>query len=174
MQGQDIDPQTDFMQKLEELMCNSVDVPLELVQARQSIDCAVQLTMTNSKFLRKVYARQGLYQPFISRIFSKIFNAENGTNLKIKIQLPPPMFLNITNVDQLSNNIVNLAQTIADIEIPDGDPGDQNAQWTKSVLLAKIKKNLLKSFIDFNTMDKIKDEVQQDISRTVNAEEQEQ
>lgn len=173
MQGQDIDPQTDFMQKLEELMCNSVDVPLELIQARQSIDYAVQLTMTNSKFLRKVYARQGQYQKFISRIFTKIYNAEYGTNMKIKIQLPPPMFLNITNVDQLSNNIVNLSQTIADIEIPDGDPNDQNAQWTKSVLVSRVKKNLLKSFIDFNVMDKIKDEVQQEISRTAqNTEEQ--
>ena len=168
MQGQDIDPQTDFMQKLEELMCNSVDVPLELIQARQSIDYAVQLTMTNSKFLRKIYSRQGKYQPFISRIFSKIYNAEYGTNMKIKIQLPPPMFLNITNVDQLSNNIVNLSQTIADIEIPDGDPQDQNAQWTKSVLVARIKKNLLKSFIDFNVMDKIRDETQQEISRQYN------
>lgn len=174
MQGQSVDPQPELMQKLEEMAVNSTDVPLELIQARQSIDYAVQLTMTNSKFLRKVYSRQAIYQIYLSRIFTKLYNAEYFEATNIKIQLPPPVFLNITNTDQLSNNIVNLAQTITDIQIAE-DGNDPNNQLARSILNTKIKRDFLKSFIDFDRMDKLTNEVLQQVSvMTNNGEEQEQ
>ena len=164
MQGQSVDPQSDLMEKLEEMAVNSTDVPLELIQARNSIDYAVQLTMTNSKFLRKIYTRQGQFQAYLSRIFTKLYNAEYFESINIKIQLPPPMFLNITNVDQLSNNIVNLAQTITDIEIAENQD-DPNNNLARTILNTKIKRDMLKSFVDFNRMDKLLNETMQEVSK---------
>ena len=167
MQGQSVDPQSDLMEKLEEMAVNSTDVPLELIQARNSIDYAVQLTMTNSKFLRKIYTRQGKFQAYLSRIFTKLYNAEYFESINIKIQLPPPMFLNITNVDQLSNNIVNLAQTITDIEIAENQD-DPNNNLARTILNTKIKRDMLKSFVDFNRMDKLLNETMQEVSKLTN------
>ena len=174
MQGQSVDPQSDLMEKLEEMAVNSTDVPLELIQARNSIDYAVQLTMTNSKFLRKIYTRQGKFQAYLSRIFTKLYNAEYFESINIKIQLPPPMFLNITNVDQLSNNIVNLAQTITDIEIAENQD-DPNNNLARTILNTKIKRDMLKSFVDFNRMDKLLNETMQEVSKlTGNTNQEEQ
>lgn len=174
MQGQSVDPQSDLMEKLEEMAVNSTDVPLELIQARNSIDYAVQLTMTNSKFLRKIYTRQGKFQVYLSRIFTKLYNAEYFESINIKIQLPPPMFLNITNVDQLSNNIVNLAQTITDIEIAENQD-DPNNNLARTILNTKIKRDMLKSFVDFNRMDKLLNETMQEVSKlTGNTNQEEQ
>lgn len=162
MQGQNVDPQSELMQKLEEMAVNAVDVPLELIQARQSIDYAVQFTMSNTKFLRKVFNRQARFQPFLSRIFTKLYNAEYHENAAIKVSLPPPAFLSITNTDQLSNNIVNLAATIADTVIPE-DQNDPDNQLARSMITTEIRKDYLKSFIDFSKADQLKDKVLQKI-----------
>ena len=77
------------------------------------------------------------------------------------------MFLNITNVDQLSNNIVNLAQTITDIEIAENQD-DPNNNLARTILNTKIKRDMLKSFVDFNRMDKLLNETMQEVSKLTN------
>lgn len=116
MQGQTVDVKTDLMNMLEEMAINSTDVPLELIQARQSIDYAVQLTMTNSKFLRKVYNRQAKYQVILSSLVTKLFNAEYNTTYDLEVTLPPPMFLNIANTNQLIINTKEYVDSIVDFE----------------------------------------------------------
>lgn len=172
MQGQDIDPQTDMMQNLKELALNSIETPLELVQARQSVDYAIMFTMTNSKFLRTCYRRQAKFQPFMGRIFSKIYNAEYFENVSIKITLPPPSFLNITNMDQFTSNIQNLSQNIADIMLPDGDESDPDAQYLKNTYFSKVRRMFLKSFVDFNKMDQLLSETKQEIKSRYKPQEQ--
>lgn len=164
MQGQQIEVQTEFMTKLEEMAVNATDVPLELISIRHSIEYASQLTMTNSKFLRKIYTRQGKYQQNLSRIFTKIYCAEYLENVNIQVTLPPPIFLNITNTDQLANNIMNLSQTIADIVCPDGDP-DPDAPLVKATVLSKIKRSKLESFVDFAEVDRLVNEARQDVAQ---------
>ena len=84
------------------------------------------------------------------------------------------MFLNITNVDQLSNNIVNLAQTITDIEIAENQD-DPNNNLARTILNTKIKRDMLKSFVDFNRMDKLLNETMQEVSKlTGNTNQEEQ
>ena len=84
------------------------------------------------------------------------------------------MFLNITNIDQLSNNIVNLAQTITDIEIAENQD-DPNNNLARTILNTKIKRDMLKSFVDFNRMDKLLNETMQEVSKlTGNTNQEEQ
>ena len=49
---------------------------LELINARQSLDYAIQATMSNSKLMRLTYKRQDMYEIFLSQITSKIYNYE--------------------------------------------------------------------------------------------------
>ena len=173
MQGQDIDPQTELMNQLLEMAVNNIDVPLELIQARQSIDYAVQFTMSNSKFLRKVFNRQAKFQPYLSRIFSKLYNYQYHESAIIHITLPPPAFLSITNTDQLSNNIVNLSQTITDIAIPI-DQNDPLNEVKRNLLLTKVKRDYLKTYVDFDRIDKFAKEAEQEVAMLTQSNDQQQ
>jgi hypothetical protein len=54
MQGQQVEIKTELLNLLEESAINPTGVPIEIIQNRQSPDYAMQLTMSNSKFLRFV------------------------------------------------------------------------------------------------------------------------
>ena len=165
MPGQRIDPPTEQLQALEEMAINSTDVPLELIQARQSMDYAVHYTMTNSKFLRKIYNRQSSYAKFLSIIFTKIYNYEYNTNEKLVVTLPPPMFLNITNTNQVIQNTMEFANNITNIYMAD-EPNES----VKARFLTKVQKYYLGSYLDMDILDKLRNEAEQEI--TIKASEQ--
>lgn len=157
MPGQRIEPPTDLLNELEEQMINPTDVPLELIQARMSMDYAVHYTMTNSKFLRKIYHRQGQYQRFLSIIFTKIFNYEYNMDATIEVQLPPPVFLNITNSNQIISNTNEFSEQIVAI-----DMADETDEMVKTIYGKKVKKHYLNSYLDIGILDKFREEAEQE------------
>ena len=145
MQGQQINPQTELMDMLEQMAINSTDVPIELIQARQSIDYAVQLTMTNSKFLRKVYNRQAKFQKFCTAIVTKIYNAEYNEDTTLTVNLPPPMFLNISNTNQIISNTKEYVNSIWE-----EDTAEEKDETVKSIYKRKLLQYHLGSYININ------------------------
>ena len=117
MQGQDFNPNTELMDKLEEMAINSTDMPIEFIQNRmQSLDFAVQATTVNSKVLRSTYKRQSIFEYYISRIQTKLYNSEYNENIRIAGSLPAPLFLHMTNINQMIENTRQYVQSIADYE----------------------------------------------------------
>lgn len=157
--GQRIEPPTELLNELEEVMVNQTDVPLEVIQARQSMDYAVHYTMTNSKFLRKIYHRQGQYQPFLSDIFTKIYNYEYEDDTKVEIQLPPPMFLNITNTNQIISNVNEYTDQIVNI-----DMADETNEVVRNIYTRKVKLHYLGTYLDVGILDRLKEEAQHEAS----------
>lgn len=137
------------MNALEEMAINGTDVPLELIQARQSLDYAIQLTMTNSKFLRRVYKRQSKAEYFFSRIFTRIYNCEFEDTEDIDVSLPAPAFLNMTNINQLMNNSKEYAASIAETELAD-ETDEVRARFIK-----KMMRHNISTHIDTNLVDKL-------------------
>ena len=119
MPGQNIEAPTELMDKLEEMAINTTGIPIEIIQARQSIDYAMQLTMSSSKVLRFCYKRQDLYQSLLEQLISPIYNYEYGTNINIGVELPPPSFINVTNTNQLVDNTKNFVNSIVETELID-------------------------------------------------------
>ena len=117
MPGQQFTDNTDRMQQLKEMAINSTDVPFEIIQSRQSVDYAMQLSMSSSRFLRKVYHRQSLYTPFLERIVTKLYNYEFGKHEDLDVILPPPMFINMANTNQLVDNIKQFITTTTEYEM---------------------------------------------------------
>jgi hypothetical protein len=150
MQGQNIEIKTELLNILEEMSVNSTDVPLELIQARQSIDYAVQLTMTNSKFLRKVYNRQSVCEEIFSRLCTKIYNAEYEEDDVLNVTLPPPMFLNITNTMQMLTNTNDFCEGLVNIEM-----ADEEDDMTKVIYGKLLKKHYLGSYMDVDLMERL-------------------
>lgn len=110
MPGMKTDIDQELMDRLEKMAINPTDVPLEMIETRQSLDFAIQATMVNSKLARKSYRRQDKMQKFGSIIISKIFNYEYGENVDITMQLPAPAFLNMNN----TNNLLSSTESYLD------------------------------------------------------------
>lgn len=146
MPGQDVNVPTDLMEQLQEMAINSTGIPIEIIQARQSIDYAMQLTMSSSKVLRFCYKRQELYQDLLSRLISPIYNYEYDENVIIKITLPPPSFINITNTNQLIDNTKGFVQSIAEVELAD----EQNEK-IRSIYTRELFKHYIGTHLDIST-----------------------
>lgn len=151
IQGQNIDIKTDLMNILEEMAINATNVPMELVQTRQnSIDYAIQLTMSNSKFLRFVFKRQSRVNVLFSRILEKIYNYHFHKRDTLSFTLPPPTFLSLTNNSQFFENLQQYAQLIAAIKW-DGDPNDENG---KNWFMKEIMENTSGSYYNKDFIEK--------------------
>lgn len=147
MQGQNVEIKTELLNILEEAAINPTGVPIEIIQNRQSPDYAMQLTMSNSKFLRFVYARQSDFQEQMSSLYNKIYNIEYGTNDRIKVILPPPLFINVTNTNQLIANTNEYCENIANIMMADEQDDMLKAKFAK---LLKI--HHLGSYLNMNVI----------------------
>lgn len=133
MPGQQVEIKTDLLNLLEESAINVTGVPIEIIQNRQSPDYAMQLTMSNSKFLRFVYSRQGDFQKAIAPLYTKIYDIEYQSNDQITVTLPPPLFINVTNTNQLIVNTSDYCDNVTNIIMAD----EQN-----EVIRAKFAKEL--------------------------------
>ena len=151
MQGQQIDTPTEMLERMEDAAVSSTDVPLEFVQSVNSVDYAARFTMSNSKFLRKVYKRQRVCQQHFTVIFRKLYNYEyNENDTTMKILLPAPAFLAMSNSQQLIDNVKNYAQAISEIVLkPDED------EAVKQEFLNTYIRNQLGTYIDFNQIDEM-------------------
>ena len=115
--GQQTEIKTELMNMLEEMAVNATDVPFEVVNARQQVDYATHLTMTNTKFLQKINNRQGTTQRMFSRIITKIynyeFNMDSDNTDELEVVLPPPIYLHAVNSGQIVDAVASLSTSLA-------------------------------------------------------------
>lgn len=169
MNGQQIEFKSELMTMLEESAINMTDIPLEMIQLRQSVEYATQLTMSSSKVLRKVYNRQAKFQPSLTRMFTKLYDNEFGNeNIAFEIKLPPPMFLNITNTNQMINNVTDYSTSITDIMLDDED------EKIKKYVIREIIKNNLGTYLNMNEIQNIINIAKQQASRDDNGADEEE
>jgi hypothetical protein len=157
MQGQQIEIKTELLNLLEEAAINSTGVPLELIQSRQSPDYAMQLTMSNTKFLRFVYGRQSLFQQMIQPLLTKIYDIEYGTTDSIDVTLPPPLFINVTNTNQLIVNTSDFCNSIVEIFM-----GDSQDDIIKAKVGKKLKAYYLGSYVNMGIINNAIEEAKQE------------
>lgn len=126
MEGQNIDPQTELLEKLEEQAINPTGITVELVNARLSLDFATQLTMSNTKFMRFVLKRQAKFEMYLGHIMTDIYNTEHEGVDKITVEsvLPTPIMFNINNLNQILDLVDQQAQKMSELEYPDTNDED--------------------------------------------------
>lgn len=151
MQGQDIQTPTDIMEKMEDMAVGTV-CPLEFVNSTMQQDFAVRFTMSNTKFLKSVYTIQRKTQKFFTKIYTKIYNYEFGeNNAVIKIILPPPAYLSMTNNAQLFDNISQMADKIIETEMPDEEE-NVKMEWKRLYI-----RETLSTYIDYDMVGRLLD-----------------
>lgn len=150
MQGQDIQPPTEIMDRLEESAINSTDVPLEVINARMSMDFATHYTMSNTRFLRKVIKRQSICEEtrMYSGILTRVYNLEYKKTDVLRLVLPMPLFLDVSNTSQILQNVTDLCNNISEAFL---DPNeDENV---KNIFTKKIKMEYLSTYINIDKME---------------------
>lgn len=158
MQGQQIDPQTELMDRLEEMAINSTEMPIEYIQNRmQSLDFAIQATMVNAKIVRSTFKRQSLYEPYLSRIQSKLYNWEFNENITITCTLPMPMFLHITNINQMLENVKQHVQLVADYEYEAEMQTNPNAEAEKAIFIRSMMRKYLTTYLKLDEIEQEKE-----------------
>lgn len=156
MQGQEFNPQTELMDKLEEMAINSTDMPIEFIQNRmQSLDFAVQATTVNAKVLRSTYKRQSILEYYLSRLQSKLYNSEYNENININCSLPAPLFLHMTNINQMIENTKQYVQSIADYEY-EATSNVEGNDAMKSIFIRNMMRNKLMAYLKLNEVDEMK------------------
>ena len=148
---------------LEEMAINSTEGPMEMIQMRQSVEYAAQLTMSSSKFLRKVYNRQSKFEKNITRIINKIYNNEYDDNITIDVILPPPMFLNITNTNQMMTNVNEYSSSVAQLII---DPNED--EEVKNYVIRQINKFNLGTYLNIPELEEIANQARQEAAKKSN------
>ena len=151
--GQNIEVKTDFMNSLEEMAVDLTGVTIEMLNARKEEQTATHITMTNSRFLMKIYARQQAYQKFLSLICTKIYQAEYDTTDTIEVKLPPPAFLNFTNVTQLLGLGGELINNIVQMKM-----GAEQDEEIKAEFIGKLMRYYYDTFLPMDEIDKLADE----------------
>lgn len=148
MEGQRIETPTELMERYQNDAVASTDVPYEFVQNVDQVDYATRFTMSNSKFLRKVYKEQRICQDAFSAVYTKIYNYEFGENERcIKVLLPAPAFLSMTNSEQLMSNTRNYIQAIADSELA------SESDEVKNEFMRVMTRSLLGNYVDYSKVD---------------------
>lgn len=162
MQGQNIDPQTELMDRLQTMAVDATDVPFEIVQARQSMDYAIQATMSNSRFLKKIYNRQTIANRFLSKIMTLLYRGEfDSPTATIKVNLPVPMFLNLTNTNQFIVNANDIATSTAAAFGADLD------DTTRALFENNLKARLLEGYLDMDMITAVKDKTRLQAAKLV-------
>lgn len=153
MQGQDINPQTELLETLEEMAISSTDVPYEFIQSSKMVDFATRLTMSNGKFLRAMFKRQALTEIFFSTIVSKVYNYEYEENDNLEVMLPPPAFLNISNANQMIQSVNEYVTNILEMEME--EETDENV---KAIYSKKLKLHYLSTYLDMKSIKKYREQ----------------
>lgn len=133
MPGQDIQSPTELMDQLEEMAVNATGIPIEIIQARQSVDYAMQLTMSSSKVLRWCYKRQEIFEAQLRDLITPMYNYEYNESIDINVTLPPPSFINVTNTNQLVDNTKTFVQSLVEVELANEEDDQLKNAYTTAL-----------------------------------------
>ena len=165
MPGQNIEIKTDFMNMLEEVAVNETGVSLEMTNSRLQEQTATHITMTNTRFLMKIFARQKLYEEILSSLYTKIYQNEFQNNDILQVELPPPVMLKFTNTSQILALANELIQNITTMKM-----GSEQDEELKSMFTGKLMRYYFNSFLPMDEIDKLADDARVDLQVKRNAE----
>lgn len=174
MEGQNIDPQTELLEKLEEAAINATGIPIELVNARLQLDFATQLTMSNTKFMRFIFKRQAKFETFLGNIMTDIYNTEHQNDaekITVKCVLPSPIMFNFNNLNQILDLINQQAQMMSELEYT--DTNDQDIEIKRAIYKKNYVRFKLGTYLKQNELDIIKTKTDMEFETSKNKQEEE-
>lgn len=121
MEGMRTDIDTELYDRLDRMAINPTDVPIEVIDQRQTLDFAIQENMVNAKLMRKSYKRQRIIKDIYSRVVTKIYNYQYNSTISLEVELPPPIFLNVTNINNILQSISQYIESLVELKLRNED-----------------------------------------------------
>jgi hypothetical protein len=150
MQGQNIETPTDLLNQFEENAINPTGVPIELINATKGLDYAVHYTVSNSRFMSVIMKRQGKEQRLQSELLTAVYNCEYDENTIIKVMLPAPKFMTMSNSNTVVDNTKAYVQNLTEVFGYDLDDTE------KAEFINLAMRHFLSSHVDTNAIDELK------------------
>ena len=168
--GMDVNVDDDFLQYLLKSIISGIGVPATYTDASNEVDFSRSLVMQNSTFVREIVSKQGDSQEFLTDVIRDSYEFEYGNeNIpgfdinKLKVVLPVPEFLNVSNINEQIGNHTSTIEFIVSTYF------DQNSQEPaneklKHVFKRELTKDLISS-IDWDKCDTILDNCEKLINK---------
>ena len=96
----------------------------------------------------------------VSPLITKIYNIEYGTRDNITVTLPPPLFINVTNTNQLIVNTADYCDSIVNIVM-----ADEQDEILKAKFAKKLKIYHLGSYINMKVVEDMLDKAKQEYAK---------
>ena len=143
LQGMDVDADNPFLEFLLKSAIAGTGVPVNYIDASREVDFARNLSMQNATFVRSIVVHQHMFSKAFTKLIRLLYRNEfmyegddkkdKGTKKKdkneneidvddITVKLPPPISLNITNVNDQINNASQTLDFITNIYIDENNP----------------------------------------------------
>lgn len=139
----DVDADNPFLEFLLKSAIAGTGVPVNYIDASREVDFARNLSMQNATFVRSIVVHQHMFSKAFTKLIRLLYRNEfmyegadkkdKGTKKKdkneneidvddITVKLPPPISLNITNVNDQINNASQTLDFITNIYIDENNP----------------------------------------------------
>lgn len=158
IEGQNIDLNTDFENKLEQMCIMATGVPSVIMEYVNQIDFAKQITTANIKFAGRISSYQtDLETPTTELYYRMLMASDMAEDLKkiisnhFEVILPRPKILSNTNTNDYLSTIQQMAALMAQVEYGENnqDAESDKAEYIKTV----VKQNT--PFIDWDGLEKV-------------------
>ena len=154
--GQNIDVKTEFMNGLEEMAIEQTGVSIEMISNHyQAEQTATNVVQNNERYLIMIRERQELYQEILSAVLTKIYQAEEGTNDIVSVELPAPRGLNFSNTSQMLASGNDLIQNIVQMKL-----GQSQDEGLKARFTGKLMEYYYTTMLPMDDIDRLYDEAQ--------------
>lgn len=154
--GQNIDVKTEFMNGLEEMAIEQTGVSIEMISNHyQAEQTATNVVQNNERYLIMIRERQELYQETLSAVLTKIYQAEEGTNDIVSVELPAPRGLNFSNTSQMLASGNDLIQNIVQMKL-----GQSQDEGLKARFTGKLMEYYYTTMLPMDDIDRLYDEAQ--------------
>jgi len=165
LQGMDVSADNDFLEYLMKAMITGTGTPVNYIDASQDVEFSRNLAMQNSTFVRKLISGQACFGPSLSGLLRKLYKNKylrvidkekkkqkilDDVRLEdIKVELPSPISLNLTNINNQASEAGNTMDFITSLFVNDSD---ENAPKYKLKFKQKLAKDFLPN-LDWNKIE---------------------
>ena len=99
-------------------------------------------------------------------LYNNEYTSQNEAPVKIEVKLPPPGFLQLINNNQLFESVNQQTEAILNMEYDDNTPAG-----LRKLADSKLKRHYLKGYLDYEAIEKIKEEAELEWAKNKNDEE---
>ncbi|QQO92526.1 portal vertex protein [Staphylococcus phage Machias] len=175
--GIQIDINDEFLEWLKKSVISGTGVPLNYIDSEAETDYARSLAMQNNGFVRKVVNYQNSFGDFFTKVLRRLYYLENketnndkdyeellGTVSEIEAYFPPPVFLNLGNLNEEVGAVTQMLDFLVPLYTPETEDETENDKL-KRLFRKELVTQEFMSNLSYDRFENIIENVKKDIEK---------